>query len=436
MRAGIFEENVPSDCADKRIRWNLSSFSKTSGQDVLSFNSELFSLFLDSIEKEFKFKLSLRLRPEARYYELYMESQMQDDYELTFQVQFEGLPKNPRSRFGMIPYLDSNGIQIGNDGESGPVTLNVLGMGHYDEGYAQATSILTKSFSHVEEKIARQSDQNLIYVLLRFVGAGQVKRKKFPQNFSHPINFPYPESEPEYNSDEEAYETALREFRIRADQRLRADFNAGRIDPKSKNNLQDDMTKAFLNGLSTDFTIICEHGDNGQKKTSFKVQKNRLVTRSPVFAAALDNFAEGENATYKISDMSPKAVKEMLRFFYTDQVENLEVHARELLMAGDKYDLPKLRNMAELKLCQTLNHDNVLDCLKFADLINTAKLKNYAIACIANTFETISQRSEWADFAAQNPVLVEAINAKRIEREYCEEAIQVQPGPDPFNNPF
>ena len=177
-------------------------------------------------------------------------------------------------------------------------------------------------------------------------------------------------------------------------------------------------------------------GYNGQKKTSFKVQKNRLVTRSPVFAAALDNFAEGENATYKISDMSPKAVKEMLRFFYTDQVENLEVHARELLMAGDKYDLPKLRNMAELKLCQTLNHDNVLDCLKFADLINTAKLKNYAIACIANTFETISQRPEWADFAAQNPVLVEAINAKRIEREYCEEAIQVQPGPDPFNNPF
>ena len=36
------------------------------------------------------------------------------------------------------------------------------------------------------------------------------------------------------------------------------------------------------------------------------------------------------------------------------QVENLDEHAPELLMAAEKYNLPKLKNMAEISICKNL----------------------------------------------------------------------------------
>ena len=58
------------------------------------------------------------------------------------------------------------------------------------------------------------------------------------------------------------------------------------------------------------------------EETKFEVHKTILMARSEVFAAMLSNTDMSETRTNSttIKDLSPGALKEMLRFLYTDQV--------------------------------------------------------------------------------------------------------------------
>ena len=77
-------------------------------------------------------------------------------------------------------------------------------------------------------------------------------------------------------------------------------------------------------------------------QATFRVQKGILTSRSEIFAAMFSHgFAEGETSKLHISDMSPQALREMLRFLYTDKMENANIHARELLRAANKYNIPR-----------------------------------------------------------------------------------------------
>ena len=61
---------------------------------------------------------------------------------------------------------------------------------------------------------------------------------------------------------------------------------------------------------------------------------------------------ENENSSLHITDMSPQALREMLRFLYTDKMQNANLHAKELLMAANKYNIPRMQILAEEALCR------------------------------------------------------------------------------------
>ena len=88
------------------------------------------------------------------------------------------------------------------------------------------------------------------------------------------------------------------------------------------------MWKAFLAETGADLTITCETGtdENDETiddedditdqesrqppaRTTFRVQKGILISRSEIFAAMFSHgFAEGETGNLHISDMSPQVI--------------------------------------------------------------------------------------------------------------------------------
>ena len=102
----------------------------------------------------------------------------------------------------------------------------------------------------------------------------------------------------------------------------------------------------------------------------------------------------------------------MLRFLYTDKMENANIHAKELLRAANKYNIPRMKLLAEEALCQNLSDDTVLLVAKFANVHNGGYAKDFAINCIVSNFGTLIRRPEWADFIKENPDLLHEIHLR------------------------
>ena len=206
--------------------------------------------------------------------------------------------------------------------------------------------------------------------------------------------------------------------------RFVGDANTGEA---ATNSLPNDMWKAFLNETGADLTITCEtfndeatENENEQDvieqtpaRATFKVQKGILTSRSEIFAAMFSHrFSEGETSTIHITDMSPQALREMLRFLYTDKMENANIHAKELLRAANKYNIPRMKLLAEEALCQNLSDDTVLDVAKYAYVHNGNNAKDFAISCVVSNFASLIRREEWAKFVEDNLDLVHEIHLR------------------------
>ena len=182
-----------------------------------------------------------------------------------------------------------------------------------------------------------------------------------------------------------------------------------------------------MNETGADLTITCEtfndeatENENEQDvieqtpaRATFKVQKGILTSRSEIFAAMFSHrFSEGETSTIHITDMSPQALREMLRFLYTDKMENANIHAKELLRAANKYNIPRMKLLAEEALCQNLSDETVLDVAKYAYVHNGNNAKDFAISCVVSNFASLIRREEWAKFVEDNLDLVHEIHLR------------------------
>ena len=67
--------------------------------------------------------------------------------------------------------------------------------------------------------------------------------------------------------------------------------------------------------------------------------KNILATASDIFAAMFTHdMLEKKSNSIRITDIDYDVLKEMLRFIYMGQVENMETIASDLFIAADKYN--------------------------------------------------------------------------------------------------
>lgn len=103
------------------------------------------------------------------------------------------------------------------------------------------------------------------------------------------------------------------------------------------------------------------------KNTRFPAHKMCLAARSTVFAALFTNGeVEKSNNVIHVDNCEPSLIEEMLRYVYTDAVDNLEDIAIDLLPVADKYGLGKLKDKCTDCLMIGINSENVTSRLLLA----------------------------------------------------------------------
>ncbi|XP_065208019.1 protein roadkill-like [Planococcus citri] len=155
-----------------------------------------------------------------------------------------------------------------------------------------------------------------------------------------------------------------------------------------KFSLSKDLGNIFKNQNFTDIKLLSNDGK------VFEAHRMILSARSSVFAAMFTHQKK-ENAQNEVNidDMNGEVVEDLLKYIYTDKPEKLQLLAKELFVAADKYDLKRLKTMSEDVLIENLSISNAIEILHFSQLHNATRLKTEVVKFIttktnAEVFET------------------------------------------------
>ncbi|XP_033212756.1 speckle-type POZ protein-like isoform X2 [Belonocnema kinseyi] len=147
----------------------------------------------------------------------------------------------------------------------------------------------------------------------------------------------------------------------------------------------------------------------------FKAHKAILAARSPVFSAMFTHkMKERIKSCVEIQDLEPDIFEKMLRFIYTDKVNDLEESASKLLPAAERYDLQKLKRMCVTILHRSLTIKNVLETLKLADMFSISDLRRAALKFIISHPEIVNGMEEFENLIESRPrVALELIRLQK-----------------------
>jgi speckle-type POZ protein len=112
-----------------------------------------------------------------------------------------------------------------------------------------------------------------------------------------------------------------------------------------------------------------------------KACKTILCVRSPVFNAILSNCQE---SSVDVPDFNSKTMKEVLRFLYCNEVEQLKEISRDLVYAAEKYQLEGLKKLCLNSIISSLSNDNLVESLIISHRVSKAsKLFNECLDLIS-----------------------------------------------------
>ncbi|XP_033212144.1 speckle-type POZ protein-like [Belonocnema kinseyi] len=146
------------------------------------------------------------------------------------------------------------------------------------------------------------------------------------------------------------------------------------------------------------------------RNKEFTAHKNILASRSEVFATMFRvKMSEGLTSKVEVEDIEPVIFEKMLRFIYSDKVDDLKpAEASPLFFAAHKYDLEKLKNICIKSLYENLSIENVIQTLLLADLYSLGKLRESAMKFLVfhhsnlrNTYEFYSMVQSHPHFALE-----------------------------------
>ena len=171
--------------------------------------------------------------------------------------------------------------------------------------------------------------------------------------------------------------------------------------------LSQDLEKFFSNKEMCDVQIHC--GDQ-----VFDCHQFMLSARSPVFRVMFQaEMAEKQTRKVEIQEFLPTTISLLLTFIYTGKTPtpNLEEHAKDLLMAAEKYQLEQLKIVCVQKLCNNIAVDNCLNYLVIGDLYRADKLKKASLQFIARNMGSVFKSKDWEKCLKDHPTLMaEVIN--------------------------
>lgn len=183
------------------------------------------------------------------------------------------------------------------------------------------------------------------------------------------------------------------------------------------------QSKLSQRTLSNDFASLFENNEFSDVKlnvseSTFSAHKVILAARSPVFLAMFKNdMKEKSENTVVIPDVNPAVMKEILRYIYTEKVENLYTMAKDIIPVADKYALEGLRTMCEKALAESFTVSNVTEILLLADVYNATFLKKEAMLFINLHSKDLIDKPEFKALEASHPHLTIEIFRMMIKKQ-------------------
>jgi len=163
------------------------------------------------------------------------------------------------------------------------------------------------------------------------------------------------------------------------------------------------MENVLCDGQFSDVVVVA-----GERE--FTAHRAILAERSEVFRTMFDvDMAEKHNGRIVIEDLSSDAVNGLLFFIYTGSVKDISDNALELLVAAEKYNVPRLKEVCELELATSLDIDNAVDIFVQSVLYRASQLKEAALFWIARHADEVVKMPAWKSFTEDHPELVSVV---------------------------
>uniref|UniRef100_A0A0N5CBU0 BTB domain-containing protein n=1 Tax=Strongyloides papillosus TaxID=174720 RepID=A0A0N5CBU0_STREA len=176
--------------------------------------------------------------------------------------------------------------------------------------------------------------------------------------------------------------------------------------PKSKLSL--DYGNMFDSPSFTDCIIKVED-------TEIKVHKAVLAARSPVFHEIFNSKSRNsQKNVIKIETFPVEVVKEMLRYIYKDEVENIQNLAKEMFEISNKYKLQRLKAISERSMCRSLSIGNVCERFAFSETHMIESLRECCQELILKNLGCLIETNEWKEYVLARPLLLESLLLKSL----------------------
>ena len=155
----------------------------------------------------------------------------------------------------------------------------------------------------------------------------------------------------------------------------------------------------FNTGRMSDFTFVI-----GRQK--FKAHKVFLSARSQVFSEMFEiNGKVSPIESLKIEDCEPAVFEAMLRFLYTDEINETEEMAKKLLPVAKKYQVKLLQHKCEEILLKYISTENCAETLILADTQGALILKEHALNYFRRHSGEIFKTAGWKTLRQTRPHL-------------------------------
>jgi len=163
------------------------------------------------------------------------------------------------------------------------------------------------------------------------------------------------------------------------------------------------MENALTEGPFSDVTVVADGRE-------FPAHRVILAQRSEVFRTMFEvDMAENRDNRVVIEDLSTDTISDLLTFIYTDLAPNINMLAQELLVAAEKYNIPRLKALCEEELANTLDIDNVIDRLIASEMYRAFQLKDVALHWISKHAPDVVKTTSWKSLSEHHPELVTAV---------------------------
>jgi len=173
--------------------------------------------------------------------------------------------------------------------------------------------------------------------------------------------------------------------------------------------LANDIASLFLSKDHSDVIIRC--GDK-----VYDCHKTILTSRSPVMKTMLEsNMKEKITGDIEIKNMDHEVLEDLLEYIYSGFAPNIEEHTQELFAAADQYQIEKLKELCEMRLCSRLDTTNCIELLILSDLHHAQALKAASLEYLSKNMHNM-KTIEWTQSLIAHPALMAEVMVKIVPK--------------------